>query len=384
MPTISRIIFELLPLSCVTGFIHGLLTERFSLHNVLHHLVTNRLWNTLVKCFVAWFSWRFILFLSFTSTSNSCLPPCTITLISIFSLKNDMNLPECNKTTDIFEFAVALCIQFIFFCFMARLGITFQPIGLTGGIACGKSKVASILREKNPLEFQKNDGKFSVVDVDKIAHEVLVHGKLGEDCGYQKVVDMFPGEDIFDESSDDRHVSLTSPLPIDRRKLGDIIFSDVSKRKRLNGITHPIIFKTMMKQILRESFNPLTSVVSVETPLLFEVGLKMKIFYGFKIMVACHPNVQLERLKRRNPDLTNEQCKNRINSQMSIEKKVKWADITIWNNGTVKELEEETEKVRTEILSLVHGIFGITLVKVVTALFCFTSIFLVRDFILFL
>jgi dephospho-CoA kinase len=242
----------------------------------------------------------------------------------------------------------------------ARLGATLQPVGLTGGIACGKSSVSKLLRE--PSKAISKDA-FAVIDVDAIAHDILVQGKMGVDCGYKRVVNAFSGDDIFVESNEEVHVP-----SIDRRKLGDVIFRDTGKRRALNRITHPLISRIMIKQIVREGFRPSnsdTSIVSVDIPLLYEVGLVMRLLFGIKVVVACNEDVQLHRLMERNKDLTKEQCQDRIKSQIPVTKKAQMADIVIWNNGTMDDLLLQVEDVRKEVLTRSHAFFGVTLAKLV-------------------
>jgi len=260
----------------------------------------------------------------------------------------------------------------------ATLGATLQPVGLTGGIACGKSSVSKLLREPSK-EISKD--AFAVIDVDAIAHDILVPGQMGVDCGYKRVVNAFCGDDIFVESNEE--------VPsIDRRKLGDIIFRDTGKRRALNRITHPLISRIMMKQIVREGFHPSnadTSIVSVDIPLLYEVGLVMRLLFGIKVVVACNEDVQLQRLMERNKDLTKEQCQDRVKSQIPVTKKAQMADIVIWNNGSMDDLLLQVEDVRKEVLTRSHAFLGVTPAKLVfvagllTALSGFVNVAVLSD-----
>ena len=104
-----------------------------------------------------------------------------------------------------------------------------------------------------------------------------------------------------------------------------------------------------------------TSIVSVDIPLLYEVGLVMRLLFGIKVVVACDEDVQLKRLMDRNKDLTKEQCLERIKSQIPVQKKAKMADIVIWNNGSRDELVLQVEEARSQIISRSHALMGFSL-----------------------
>ena len=140
---------------------------------------------------------------------------------------------------------------------------------------------------------------------------------------------------------------------IDRRKLGEIIFADRSKRRVLNRITHPQIIRVMLQQMVAGIYHGKESIVCADIPLLFESGL-LRWLFGLTIVVACDPDLQFQRLRSRNPDLTDQQCRDRIASQIPIERKVALADIIIWNNGTLDDLSKEVERVRMEAVERMH------------------------------
>ena len=79
-------------------------------------------------------------------------------------------------------------------------------------------------------------------------------------------------------------------------------------------------------------------------------------------MVACEPELQLERLQKRNSDLTIQQCKDRIASQLAIDKKVKLANLVIYNNGSMEDLQDEVERVREQVMHRVYGV-GLSLLQ---------------------
>jgi len=241
------------------------------------------------------------------------------------------------------------------------LGTVLQPVGLTGGIATGKSTVSSLLQQQSSSE--KDEDEFVIIDVDGIAHDILLPNKLGSDSVYDVLVAEF-GKGIL--LAEEKGTSLPN---IDRRKLGDIVFRDVQKRWKLNSITHPKIIKIMLKRILLEGLNltPLFGkaasqairqrrrVVCVDIPLLFEGGLPMRLLFGTIIVVTCNPDLQLERLHKRNPDLTLEQCRQRIASQIPVEEKAAKAHVVIRNDEDLKSLKYQVQSTKIDVAEKVSG-----------------------------
>ncbi|KAJ3573378.1 hypothetical protein NP233_g2472 [Leucocoprinus birnbaumii] len=182
-------------------------------------------------------------------------------------------------------------------------------VGLTGGIATGKSSVSSILKAHN----------VPIIDADIIAREVVMPGTPG----LRKIVKTF-GEDV-----------LLPDGSLDRKKLGSIIFPDETKRKQLNSIVHPAVRKAMLWAVVKcwvrgEKWCVLDVPLLIEGPLWKLVGLV--------VVVYCSPEVQLQRLMLR--DNSNEtDASARLNSQIPITKKIEYADIVIDNSGTKDELE---------------------------------------------
>jgi dephospho-CoA kinase len=190
-------------------------------------------------------------------------------------------------------------------------------IGLTGGIASGKSTVSSMLKELG----------FPVIDADQIAREVV---KPGEEA-YKSIVETF-GRDILLENGE-----------INRPKLGSIIFHDQEKRALLNKIVHPFVRRRMNEQ-KKALFEKGEKAVIMDIPLLFESKLTHMV--DKTILVYVDADVQLKRLMRRN-GLTEKEAQARISSQMPLFQKVPLADAVINNNGTI----EETRKQLIHLLS---------------------------------
>lgn len=181
-----------------------------------------------------------------------------------------------------------------------------KVIGLTGGIASGKSTAAAYIKSQG----------YPVLDADIYARKALDK----DEPGYKKVVEHF-GPSVLAES-----------LEIDRKKLGQIIFNNEDERKVLNDIVHPEVRRMMNEEqsVLLEKKH-----VFLDIPLLFENGLDKNC--DITITVFVDSDVQLTRLMARN-QLSKEDALSRINSQMSLEEKKIRATHQFDNNGSKDEL----------------------------------------------
>ncbi|MGG3282139.1 dephospho-CoA kinase [Paenibacillus solani] len=189
-------------------------------------------------------------------------------------------------------------------------------IGLTGGIATGKSTVSSMLAMKGAL----------LVDADVIAREVMLpgHPVLG------KVTEHF-GQSILLEDG-----------TLDRKKLGELIFNNPQQREVLNGITHPAIREEIRERTEAFELQHPDRLVVVDIPLLLEAREQYP--YLDEIVVVYVPReLQLKRLIERD-DLAREAAEARLNSQMDIEQKKALADILIDNSGTLAETQQQVDK----------------------------------------
>lgn len=191
-------------------------------------------------------------------------------------------------------------------------------IGLTGGIACGKSAVISIIKDRH-----KNIG---VVDCDAIAREIVRPGRRA----YNQIVNAFGKSFIQYDGM------------INREKLGELIFDDPKARKKLNRIMQPIILWEIIKKVLGYRFSGV-SLVICDAPLLFETKI-MKFFCCPVITVYIEDNeLWVKRLCERDL-IPAYQAKNKIGCQMPIEDKIRMSDIAINNAGSFYQLEGEVEK----------------------------------------
>lgn len=184
-------------------------------------------------------------------------------------------------------------------------------VGLTGGIATGKSTVAKVLRQKG----------IAVISSDELAHQAIEPGGPA----YEQVIAGF-GSAV-----------LTPDGKINRRLLGEIVFQDQAARKRLEGIVHPVVIKGIRQELERYSKDG-AQIVVVEVPLLFEVGLEDLFDYVW-VVSASHEH-QLQRILERDR-LTEVEARERIAAQMSLEEKEKRADAVIKNDNGLDSLEKQ-------------------------------------------
>lgn len=196
-------------------------------------------------------------------------------------------------------------------------------IGLTGGIASGKSTVSNIIKSIG----------YKVIDADIISRKVVEKGKPA----YLKVVEYF-GVGILDEED-----------KINRTKLGNIVFNDRFKREKLNSIVHPYILKEIKNEIDNTKED---RVVFVDIPLLIEVLDDLKengIHFDEIWIVYVDEETQIRRLTERD-SINREDAIRRIKAQMSMDVKIKYADRIIDNRGDKKKLENTVLKMLKEVV----------------------------------
>lgn len=195
-------------------------------------------------------------------------------------------------------------------------------IGLTGNIATGKSKVASIFEEHGA----------SIIDADRIAREVVGKGSPA----WYEIVRHF-GEEI-----------LRSDGSIDRKALGEIVFRDREKMKVLNDITHPRIMEKIRRRI-EDLEKQKADIVIIEAALIVEKG-GMKDLIDKLVVVSCTEEEQLRRLTERD-GIGHDEAVSRISSQMPSKEKLRHADYIIDNSGspehTRRQVKELLEKLRS-------------------------------------
>ena len=187
-------------------------------------------------------------------------------------------------------------------------------VGVTGGIASGKTTVSDMLQELGA----------PVVDFDLIARQVVEPGKPA----WQEIVDYF-GKQILAEDDN-----------LDRKKLSAIVFSDFEKRKKLESFTHPRIHEEFVKQVGRIAKKNPDAIIQVAIPLLIELNLQ----YMFHKIVVVYISAekQVERLAERD-GISNEEAANILRAQLAIEEKKGYADFIINNEKSIGNTKQQVE-----------------------------------------
>ncbi|XP_076040709.1 dephospho-CoA kinase [Oratosquilla oratoria] len=187
-------------------------------------------------------------------------------------------------------------------------------VGLTGGIASGKSTVSTMIREMG----------VPVIDADLIARQIVEPGKKA----WGRIKEAF-GPDILLETGE-----------IDRPKLGSIVFNDAEKRRTINKITHPEIYGEIRRKVLHYLLQGEQFVV-LDLPLLYESN-KVTSYLFKTIVVTCDDELQLDRLMARNLYSEHEAI-SRIEAQMPLTRKCQMADFIIENSGSLEETRIQVE-----------------------------------------
>ena len=192
-------------------------------------------------------------------------------------------------------------------------------VGLTGGIASGKSTVAEILKRQGA----------AIINADVLAREVVE-----------------PGHQAWTEIVNTFGIAVLQPdRTLDRQKLRAIIFDDAAARKKIESIIHPQV-RALAEQRIREHAASGYAVIVYEVPLLFEGNLQE--WLRPVILVACDVDTQRNRLQSRD-NLSAAQAQKHIVAQMSLEEKRRLADYVIENNGSLEDLERQVQAVLEKI-----------------------------------
>jgi len=194
-----------------------------------------------------------------------------------------------------------------------------MKIGITGGIASGKTTVTTILSELGA----------EILSADIVAKKVMMRGT----DEYDDIVAHF-GEDILDPSKD-----------IDRTKLGEIIFKDENERHLLNNLTHPKVIELIKAEMKEFEAN---SMVAVEVPLLVEAD--MNEMFDQIIVVATTPETQFNRLLEKG--LNEKEALGRISSQATNEERYPYADYIVINKSSYENLRRDVEDLYSKLKGL--------------------------------
>jgi len=192
-------------------------------------------------------------------------------------------------------------------------------LGLTGGIASGKSTVAKQMRRLGA----------EIIDADDIAREIVKPGQTA----WHKIIACF-GNDI-----------LLADGAINRKKLGKLVFVDEKKRKQLEEITHPEIMAVIHERIARARRMG-QRILVLDVPLLIEVGWRSLVEYVW--LVYVDRDTQLQRLIKRD-NLSWEEAQQRLAAQMPLEAKKKYANVIIDNSKTLEETEAQVQRAWEEL-----------------------------------
>lgn len=193
-------------------------------------------------------------------------------------------------------------------------------VGLTGGIASGKSTVATLFAEKG----------IPIVDADALAREVVAPGT----AGLAEVVAAF-GDVLLPDGS------------LDRKKVGAVVFADPEARRKLNAITHPKIAQAGAERLRALADHPAPYVV-YEAALIVENGLAKA--FAALVVVCVDEDTQLARLMQRDGS-SEADARARIASQLPLEKKVALADYVIDNGGAVDETRAQVDAVHAALVA---------------------------------
>lgn len=200
--------------------------------------------------------------------------------------------------------------------------IALIRIGLTGGIASGKSTVSNYLVELGA----------KIIDADKLARELVQPGSEA----LQEIKKVF-GSSVIDKNG-----------CLDRKRVGKLVFNNPTALQKLNNILHPRIIKETKRLIEEYRMKNDTKVVVVDAPLLIEVGMNEIVDEVW--VVAVPESVQLERINKRD-GLSEEEGRKRLSSQMALEKKLEFADRVIDNSGTLEKTKSQVDAIWQEIVT---------------------------------
>jgi len=194
-------------------------------------------------------------------------------------------------------------------------------LGITGGIASGKSVVSQMLRDLG----------FPVLDADSLAHDLMEPGTPA----FAEIVKEFGGE------------ILESSGRVDRKKLGAAVFADAGKLTKLNAILHPRVEQDMARRFAEWEKSGTTEAAFVEAALLVEAGYQKRL--DGLVVAWCKPEQQIERLRARG--MSEQQARLRISAQMPVEEKLKYATEKIDCSGTMDETLRQVEALAGKLRS---------------------------------
>lgn len=194
-------------------------------------------------------------------------------------------------------------------------------VGLTGGIASGKSTVAKMFQDKSAF----------LIDFDVLVRSVQKPGALA----WEKIVENFGSEILREDGT------------INREILGDIVFGDKEKLEKLNEIVHPLVLEEWERQIADIKKKTPHAIIISDIPLLIEVGKVDAV--DMVVLVYVSPEEQVRRLVERD-GYSREEALVRLDSQMSIDEKLMYSDLVVDNGGSLDETRKQVDDVWERLL----------------------------------
>lgn len=197
-------------------------------------------------------------------------------------------------------------------------------IGITGGIGCGKSTVANLLREKEHI----------VYDMDSAAREIM----LNNDTVKSQLIKEFGNEVYLEDNS------------LNTSFLAEKIFKkNDTPLLKLNSIVHPLLIEDMMNYVESQEDTESSDILFIDSPLIYELNIEAG--FDYILAIDAPENIRFGRIKARS-GLNKEQIANRIKAQIEHSEKVKKADFVINNEGSLKELKTGLDFILDILLTL--------------------------------
>jgi dephospho-CoA kinase len=189
-------------------------------------------------------------------------------------------------------------------------------LGVTGGIASGKTTVARMLKDLGA----------PIIDFDLLSREVVEPQKPA----WKEIIDYFGKEVLFADHT------------LDRKKLSQIIFNDLQKREKLESVIHPRVYEECARRVKEITQKNPNAIIQVVVPLLFEVSLQR--FFHKVLLVYIPKEIQAERLMKRDR-ISREMAGKILDAQLPIEEKKELADFIVDNSGTLEETQRHAVEV---------------------------------------
>ncbi|MEW5921779.1 MAG: dephospho-CoA kinase [Bacillota bacterium] len=187
-------------------------------------------------------------------------------------------------------------------------------VGLTGGIACGKSTVADMLVQKGAL----------LLDADVLAREAVAPGQPA----WQEIKAWLGNAYLLEDGT------------LDRQRIADLVFNSQAAREKMNAIVHPRVIALFRRHSSELEQKGAGKIQVWDVPLLIEAKMENEV--DLILVVATREDIQVDRLRQRN-GLTTAEARRRIRSQMPLTQKIRAADYVIYNNGTTDELQSRVD-----------------------------------------